>query len=127
MSHERGAPSNKGMIVQTLTVGTRSYEQRYQLCHKQNCRVCYGPDKPVGIPPGHGPYWYLVLMKGTKRVRLYIGKELDTARFVKPGGEIDWAAVAERRKAWKNRGKKGAENGEGHSEHGRPAEPGAEV
>lgn len=95
----RNEPSHARMIVQTVEVGRRWYEQRYQLCHKKNCQVCYGEHHGIDMPPGHGPYWYMVTWKWPKRVRIYIGKELDTGRFIQQNGEIDWAAIAARRKA----------------------------
>jgi hypothetical protein len=42
---------------------------------------------------GHGPYWYLIVPGGYRPTRVYIGKTLDTQRYVRDDGEVDWAAI----------------------------------
>lgn len=37
--------------------------------------------------PGHGPYWYMVVMRGRRCKRIYIGKELDTRKGRTEGEE----------------------------------------
>lgn len=99
MAGRKGAPSVLSMIVQAIDVGGRHYECRLNRCGKRGCRVCDSAIAPPGKAPGHGPYWYLVAQSRGKTRRLYIGKELDTSKYVTPGGFIDWHG-------YRNRGKK---------------------
>jgi len=82
-----------------LRVGLRTYELRYNRCHKKTCTVCYGRQFDYAGPPGHGPYWYLCFTHGSKWVRLYIGKILDTKKFIADDGGIDWDQVLDHRRA----------------------------
>lgn len=95
----QGSPSMPAMIVKTIVVGIRTYECRYNRCGKKNCRVCYHRSPEYCGPPGHGPYWYLCITQKGRWRRLYIGKELDTAKFIKPDGAVDWTWYKMRRKA----------------------------
>jgi len=97
--------SDKRMVEQLVHVGKRIYERRFQLCHRANCGTCYPQPGARAARPGHGPYWYLLARRGGKLRRIYIGKLLDTARYVLPDGEIDWAAVRARREEFENRGR----------------------
>jgi len=99
MTHPQHSPSREAMVVQRLEVGLRTYENRYTLCHRRNCSVCYGRQEDYVGPPGHGPYWYLCVTTGRQWTRIYIGKTLDTSRFILPDGSIDWAQIRERRRA----------------------------
>lgn len=93
-----GSPSQPGMIVRTIPVANRTYEQRFNLCHRKNCHTCYGRQPDYAGPPGHGPYWYLCVTIRHRWTRIYIGKELDTTKYVLPDGSIDWATLAQRKK-----------------------------
>jgi hypothetical protein len=94
----------EGMTIQTLEVGDRLYEQRMNRCGKRICRICYPPGGSGDGVPGHGPYWYMCLQVKGKFRRFYIGKTLDTAKYVGADGRVDFAA-------YKNRGKgKGCED-----------------
>jgi len=84
------------MIVDTVETGGRTYELRMNRCGKRACSSCSAALNPPGRRLGHGPYWYLVAYAGSKVVRLYIGKELDTTLYVRPGGGIDWRWYRER-------------------------------
>lgn len=95
---KRGAASHPGMVVATLHVGTRLYEQRMNRCGKTNCRVCGPRESESDRRPGHGPYWYLCVTRGSKWVRVYIGRELDTQRFVGKDGQVDWGQIRALRK-----------------------------
>jgi len=86
---DRVKMSRDAMVVQRVTVGGRYYEQRLVRCGKENCSRCNGGTKP----PGHGPYWYLVVTKGPRTRRIYLGKDLDTRRYVDQEGRIDWRSV----------------------------------
>lgn len=91
---QQPAPLSTKATVNAFSIGSRHYEQRYNDCGKKNCRKCggSGPRRP-----SHGPYWYLcVLAKGAWR-RIYLGKELDTTRFVGEDGKVDWQQVKEKR------------------------------
>lgn len=92
----KGDRSSESMIKQSLVVGTRTYEQRYNRCGKRNCRTCYHRPADYCGPPGHGPYWYLCITFNGRWRRLYIGKELDTAKFIQADGSIDWVAFKNR-------------------------------
>lgn len=92
----KGDRSSDSMIQQTIVVGNRTYEYRYNRCGKKNCHVCYHRQADYSGPPGHGPYWYLCVTHRGRWRRLYIGKELDTQKFVLPNGSIDWEAYRNR-------------------------------
>jgi hypothetical protein len=70
--------------------GGRTYESRLNDCGNLKCRRCGGAGPRH---PSHGPYWYLCVCINSKWVRIYLGKQLDTARFVDQVGGIDWEAV----------------------------------
>ena len=92
-------------IVRSVPLKTRRYELRYVECGKPNCRPCTRVNPNSPIPPGHGPYWYLIVTtQGTKR-SIYIGKELDTMKFITPEGWIDWDAIKARDRARRDRRK----------------------
>jgi len=79
----------------TLTIfkqGGRTYESRLNDCGKINCQKCGGDGTRA---PSHGPYWYLCVNMRGKWVRIYLGKELDTKKYVTPEGQIDWEALKE--------------------------------
>ena len=99
MTHPQHSPSHSAMVIQRVVVGLRTYECRYTLCHKPTCKTCYGRQEDYIGPPGHGPYWYLCVTTGRRWTRVYIGKTLDTTRFIRPDGEIDWPQIKERRRA----------------------------
>jgi hypothetical protein len=81
------------MVVDTVKVGSRTYEQRWNLCGKKTCTVCYPPHEVAVGRCGHGPYWYLCLQHGRRWLRLYIGKVLNTERYIKGDGTLDWEMV----------------------------------
>jgi len=99
MTHPEHRTPRESMVVQRLEIGIRTYENRYTLCHRPNCTVCYGRQEDYVGPPGHGPYWYLCVTTGRRWTRIYIGKVLDTNRFILPDGSIDWPQVKTRRQA----------------------------
>ncbi len=72
-----------------------TYEQRFVDCNKKNCSRCNGSR---GAVLGHGPYWYFCVTIRSKWYRIYLGKDLDTARFRLKDGTIDWTTVHHRRK-----------------------------
>lgn len=93
----KGQESNDAMVVQRVAVGVRHYELRYNRCGKESCTVCYHRQADYAGRPGHGPYWYLSVARGRKWVRLYIGKELDTVKYIGGDGEIDWSLVKKKK------------------------------
>ena len=94
---KQGARSSTAMVVQSVAVGARTYELRYNRCGKENCRVCYRRGADYSGPPGHGPYWYLCFSARGRWRRIYIGKVLDTDKWITPEGDVDWAAYRARR------------------------------
>jgi hypothetical protein len=92
MRRLKGVRSADSMVLQVIDVGERHYELRYNRCGKSNCRVCVGAKELRPGPPGHGPYWYLCFTASGCWVRLYLGKELDTKRWVTAEGQVDYAA-----------------------------------
>lgn len=90
MVGRQGDPSDKRMVISTIKVGRRTYEQRLNLCGKGNCKTCYPPLGEEHGRPGHGPYWYLCCMRGRRWVRVYIGKVLNTELYVGADGGVDW-------------------------------------
>jgi hypothetical protein len=85
------------MTIQTVDVEGRHYENRLNRCGKPNCTICYPPGGSADGAPGHGPYWYLTVMMKGKFHRFYIGKTLDTRKFVGPDGTVDVNAYRNRK------------------------------
>jgi len=81
-------------LVTSFKVKNRTYERRLVDCGKSNCQRCGGDDTRK---PSHGPYWYLCIARKSKWYRVYLGKELDTGRFIKADGRIDWEAIRHRK------------------------------
>jgi len=81
------------MIVQTIKVGHRVYEQRFNRCGKPTCLKCKSGWIYEGLRFGHGPYWYLCVTYNRRWRRVYIGKILNTELFIDPAGEVDWGAI----------------------------------
>lgn len=79
------------MTLQTVKCGCRIYELRLNRCGKPKCRVCYPPGGAGDGMPGHGPYWYMQVTQGALFRRFYIGKDLDTSKYVNADGQPDWA------------------------------------
>lgn len=88
-------PGSSPATVTTFKEGDRTYERKYVDCGKDNCSYC---NTDLGRIPSHGPYWYLCVPKNGVWYRIYLGKELDTKRFVRDNGTIDWPAVKARRR-----------------------------
>jgi len=86
-------------VVQTVRGRLGRYDLIYTMCCRKNCKTCYGETRAVDLPMGHGPYWYLtVQVRGVPR-RLYIGKVLDTTKYMGPDGRVDWPAIVAAKKA----------------------------
>lgn len=94
MAKEIPEPGASPATVTTFKQGNRTYEQKYVDCGKDNCTMC---NTASGRYPSHGPYWYLCIPKNGKWYRIYLGKECDTQRFLKPDGSINWHEVQQRR------------------------------
>ena len=88
MAHKQGDASFESMVLDRIRVRDRSYELRYNRCGKANCWCKRKHEDPsmAGVP-GHGPYWYMVVMRGRRCKRIYIGKELDTRKGRTEGEE----------------------------------------
>lgn len=95
MTQALPAPGSSSAIVTVFRQGRRTYERRYVDCGKQNCRRC---TTPTGRVASHGPYWYLCFARKGKWFRVYLGKVLDTSRFITAAGDIDWNAIRHRRR-----------------------------
>jgi len=78
-------------------------------CGKENCSKCSGEPEVAGdglkVEWGHGPYWYMRFVRGRMRKWVYIGKDLDTRRYVTAAGTIDWTEYNERRRVRRARRK----------------------
>ena len=75
-------PGTGQAVVESFSFHDRIYELRRNSCGKSNCTVC------EGTRPAHGPYWYMcVSLKGRWR-RVYLGKDLDTSKFVDADGNL---------------------------------------
>lgn len=88
-------PGSSSAVVTTFREGRRTYERRYVDCGKDNCRRC---TTPTGRVASHGPYWYLCFLRKGKWFRVYLGKVLDTSRYVTKAGDIDWDAIRKRKR-----------------------------
>lgn len=86
-------PGQGPTLVQRVDTGGHVYELRRVDCGKPNCSFC---NLPGGRRASHGPYWYHVARRGHKWLRLYIGKTLNTGKFLTPDGKIDWNKVSRR-------------------------------
>lgn len=69
-------------VVESFKFKKRVYELRLNACGKKNCRTCQGNI------PRHGPYWYMCVPWGGKWRRIYIGKDLNTTKYIHQNGEI---------------------------------------
>lgn len=87
-------PLHRTTVIGAFVHSGRHYEQRLVDCGKIACTKCGGDG---ARHPSHGPYWYLCVSRGKRWTRLYIGKELDTRKFIGPDGSVDWSRVANRR------------------------------
>lgn len=76
-------PGKGKAVVESFKFKDRIYELRLNACGKTNCATC------SGNLPRHGPYWYLCVPWSGKWRRIYIGKDLDTTKFICPDGSVD--------------------------------------
>ena len=60
----------------TLRIDDQTYVQRYTTCGKKNCWCTGATGHPRTGAPGHGPYWYRVIMVKGNKVHRYKGKKL---------------------------------------------------
>lgn len=87
---------NRSALVTKFKVANRTYERRWVDCGKPNCQRCTGPDRRIA---SHGPYWYLCIPRNKKWFRVYLGKNLDTQRFILENGRIDWDKIRRKPRA----------------------------
>lgn len=90
MTRKMPPPGETQATVTMFKEGHRTYERRYVDCGKDNCQRC---NRPGGRLPSHGPYWYLCVPRKGKWFRIYLGKQLDTTKFVDKNGNIEWDLV----------------------------------
>lgn len=84
-------PQNpKNPLVCSFRQGARSYELGRTDCGKSNCSGC---SLPMGRKASHGPYWYLCAVRDGKWKRVYLGREIDSTKWILPDGQVDWAAI----------------------------------
>jgi len=86
-------PHSQPATISRFTDNGRVYERSIVDCGKANCSRC---NSPAGRRPSHGPYWYLCATHGGAWRRVYLGRILDTSRFIAPDGSVDWLAVSNR-------------------------------
>jgi hypothetical protein len=85
-------------IVQDVTIDGRRYRQTYVCCGKP-CRRCDGTAAEFDAwRPGHGPYWYRIIVTEKKTIMRYIGKELriEGQKGEKHGNAMDYTRTARR-------------------------------
>ncbi len=75
-------PGEGPAVVESFRFQNRIYELRRNSCGKKNCATC------DGVRPAHGPYWYLCVSCRRRWTRIYLGKDLDTRKFVNEDGTI---------------------------------------
>lgn len=80
-------PGTGKAVQESFKFKGRIYELRRNSCGKRNCRTCRGRDAR------HGPYWYLCVPYGGKWRRIYIGKDLDTTKYIGQDGKVDHAMM----------------------------------
>jgi len=78
-------------LVQSIAIDGRRYQERMTRCGKSNCSRCYHLNRSFY---GHGPYWYMMVKIDRSWRRVYIGKILDTTKFVDADGRPDLSAIA---------------------------------
>lgn len=96
MSAQQPAPATTRATIAAFEIGPRHYESRLNDCGKANCKRCGGTGKRH---PSHGPYWYMCVMSRGSWRRVYLGKELDTTKYVNGNGTVDWDAVRKKRRS----------------------------
>lgn len=94
MTSEPDSSRTKSAIVSAFQTNGRHYESRLVNCGKVNCQKCGGSGPRH---PSHGPYWYLCITHNGRWYRIYLGKDLDTTRFVTDRGNVDWPAIRAKR------------------------------
>lgn len=96
MSPRNKPPPEPGVgkaVVESFRFHGRIYELRRNSCGKSNCTVC------DGNRPAHGPYWYVCISRRGRWRRVYIGKELDTSKFVNAAGVLEVPLAKDRPRA----------------------------
>ncbi len=80
--HQPPDPGTGKAVIESFSFHNRIYELRRNSCGKANCTVCNGNQ------PTHGPYWYMCVSVSGRWRRIYLGKELDTTKFVDAEGNL---------------------------------------
>lgn len=93
MPNDTSRKKPRNPVVATIKAEGRVYVRQFVDCGKKNCSRCRTPDGRAG---SHGPYWYLCATRRGKWRRVYVGKNLDTGRFMLPDGRIDWQRIETR-------------------------------
>jgi len=75
---------NQSYTHQKINVNGRLFVQRYIKCHKENCWCATGSNPNKADAPGHGPYWYEVILFNKKWIYRYNGKTLKISEVRKP-------------------------------------------
>jgi hypothetical protein len=89
--------SKKGCL-QRIVDGPATYIQKLVSCGARNCGKCFDPEADK-CRPGHGPYWYLIAysrMRG-REIQMYLGSVLDTTKYRKPDGGVNFEAYFKRK------------------------------
>lgn len=71
-----GKVAGHGMEVQRIRAGGVTYVQTYVRCGKKCQRCRPGGSHYQRDRPGHGPYWFVILQRGERVIRKYLGREL---------------------------------------------------
>lgn len=88
-------PKSYSTVQSHFSIRDRHYEARLVDCGKPNCTKCGGRGRRH---PSHGPYWYLCYTHQARWYRQYLGKEVDTSRFVTAHGNLDIIALRAKRR-----------------------------
>lgn len=95
MNSEPPRPRRTSAVVNALETCNRRYESRLIDCGKIRCSRCGGAGDRH---PSHGPYWYLCFTHAGRWHRQYLGKTLDTNRFITSSGNLDMTALLGKRR-----------------------------
>jgi len=75
---------------QSVIINNARYYQRWTRCNRPNCPQC---NRSLPINFAHGPYWWMTTNIQGRRIRRYIGRQLNLDAYRKPDGTLDEEAL----------------------------------